>query len=372
MKILTICYEYPPLGGGGAPVCEGLCESLVDRGHHVDVVTSLAKNLPAEEQRNGVSIYRTRCLRRHVHYTTTFELLTGIFPALRKAAELCRTTDYDLIHCHFIVPSGIVSWLLARQTGTPYLITAHGSDIPGYNEDRFNLSHKLIWPVWKRIVNGSRSTVTPTRYLGHLLNRQIDKKGEVIPNGINLQRPGPVQPANRILMVSRIFERKGVDILLRAFSGMNTDWELVIAGDGPLLENAKELAAELGITVQFLGHVDKAQLPDLYQSAKVFVLPSSRENFPVVLLEALAAGCAIITTHGSGCSEVVGEAGILVESGSPQALRLALEELLADESQIEMLRRKSLQQVEKFTWQHISGKYEALYHQLLLQAHERP
>lgn len=85
MNILTICYEYPPPGGGGSPVCEGLCESLVTRGHHVD------------------------------------------------------------------------------------LVTVHGSDVPGYNPDRFGLAHRLIRPVWKRIVRSSRSIVTPTTYLGNLL-----------------------------------------------------------------------------------------------------------------------------------------------------------------------------------------------------------
>jgi glycosyltransferase involved in cell wall biosynthesis len=166
-------------------------------------------------------------------------------------------------------------------------------------------------------------------------------------------------------MVSRIFERKGVDILLQAFAELDTDWELVIAGDGPFLETAKDLAAKLGIVVQFLGHVDKAQLPALYKSARIFVLPSSRENFPVVLLEALAAGCAIITTHGSGCTEVVGEAGILVEPGSPQALARELAGLLADEQRIETLRRESLQRIEEFSWQHIAARYEAHYHRIL-------
>lgn len=314
MKVLTICYEYPPLGGGGAPVCEGLCESLVNKGHHVDVVTSLAADLPAEERRNGVTIYRTCCLRRHLHYTTAFELLTGILPALQKAVERFR-----------------------------YL--------------------------WKRIVNTSRSIVTPTSYLATLLNNYREKQQlEIIPNGIYLPENSPVRPGNRILMVSRIFQRKGVDILLQAFADLDTDWELVIAGDGPFLETAKNLAAELGIAVQFLGHVDKAQLPALYQSARIFVLPSSHENFPVVLLEALAAGCAIISTSGSGCPEVVGEAGILVEPGSPQALSRALAGLLADEQRLETLRHESLQRIEKFSWQNVAARYEAHYQRVLEQS----
>jgi len=373
MNILTICYEYPPLGGGGSPVCEGLCESLVTRGHHVDLVTSQFADLPVEEQRNGVNIHRTRCLRRHVHYTTTLEMLSGILPAMHKAVELSGNTAYDLVHCHFIVPSGLVSYLLATKTGLPYLITVHGSDVPGYNPDRFGLAHRLIRPVWKRIVRSSRSIVTPTTYMGNLLKTHADpREMEVIPNGIHLPERGPAQPKNRIMMVSRIFERKGVDVLLRAYAELDTDWELVIAGDGPYLKAAKALAGKLGVTVHFLGHVDKTQLPALYESARIFVLPSSRENFPVVLLEALKGGCAIITTKGSGCSEVVGEAGLLVEPGSARDLANALAGLLADEQRIETLRQQSLQHIREFSWERIAARYEEHYRRILRQPRQPP
>ena len=209
-------------------------------------------------------------------------------------------------------------------------------------------------------------------YLGDLLKTHAETREiEVIPNGIYLPEHSPAQPKNRILMVSRIFERKGVDVLLRAYAELDTDWELVIAGDGPYLEAAKALAGELGVTVHFLGHVDKAQLPALYESARIFVLPSLRENFPVVLLEALAGGCAIITTKGSGCSEVVGEAGLLVEPESSEDLANALAGLLTDEQQIETQRQKSLQRVREFSWERIAARYEEHYRHLLRQPRQQ-
>jgi glycosyltransferase involved in cell wall biosynthesis len=144
MKLLCINYEYPPIGGGGGVVSQGLAEALVQHGYSIDVVTSGMRDLPCYEEKNGVRIHRVRCIRRYRHYVTLPEMCTLILPLYRKALELIGKNHYDLNHTHFVVPSGIVSYLLRKQTGLPYLITAHGSDIPGYNPDRFNFAHLLI------------------------------------------------------------------------------------------------------------------------------------------------------------------------------------------------------------------------------------
>ena len=65
MRILCICYEYPPVGGGGASFCEGINEAFVRAGHDVDIVTSGMPDIAARETRNGVGIYRVPCRRRH-------------------------------------------------------------------------------------------------------------------------------------------------------------------------------------------------------------------------------------------------------------------------------------------------------------------
>ena len=366
MNILTICYEYPPLGGGGAPVCEGLCESLVKLGHNVDVVTSMHKNLAANEHRKGVRIFRTRCIRRHSHYTTTAEMATGLYPAYRKALELSQTNKYDLLHCHFIVPSGLVSSALSRKTGIPYLITVHGSDVPGYNPDRFSLAHKMIKPVWRYVIGGCKTSVTPSSYLESLLkNSAANARTDIIPNGWTIPRERSSLKRNRILMVSRMFKRKGVDILIDAVASIDSKWELVIAGDGPYLQTAIERAQKKKISATFLGHVNKKDLPELYRSAKIFAFPSIRENFPVVLLEAMAEGCAIVTTKGSGCSEVVGDAALLVQPGNLIELRSAITRLIDNETLMEDLGRRSYKQSLKFSWTTIAKRYESLYHRIL-------
>ncbi len=77
----------------------------------------------------------------------------------------------------------------------------------------------------------------------------------------------------------------------------------------------------------------RANLCSNYRSSKIFVMPSSQENFPIVLLEAMAAGCTVITTSGSGCEEVVGSSAITIEPESPSAIHTALVSLLNHDDQ---------------------------------------
>lgn len=362
MRILVICYEYPPIGGGGAPACQGVCEAQVRLGHEVDVVTSGMSDLPEMEWRHGVAIHRVRCWRRHRHYSNTGELLTGLRPAYRKAMQLVRENRYDLIHCHFAVPSGLVARAVARKTGLPYILTAHGSDIPGYNPDRFNFVHKMITPTWQSIVSEATIVNTPSEYLRDLLQAQLDVPVDIIPYGFNPPADPGVERKDRVLVVTRMFERKGVQHVIDAMSQIKTGWQLCIAGDGPYLPTLKEQAAKLDLDVDFRGYVRGQDLVDLYHSAKVFALPSSSDNFPVVLLEAMGAGCATVTTSGTGCAEVVGDAGVTIEHGDPSQLRNALESLVNDPARVKSLREAALERVQRYHWDRVGKEYEALYY----------
>ena len=361
MRILVICYEYPPVGGGGATFCEACCEALVQSGHEVDVVTSGMADLPTFEQRNGVDIHRVRCFRRHRYYATSPELLTQVYPSYRKALELQLTQPYDVCHCHFVVPSGLTAYMLQKKTGLPYVLTAHGSDIPGYNPDRFSCLHRLIRPAWTRIMRASDAVTTPSRFLRGLINRQIDIPVQVVPCGFDpISRDGVVR-RNRLLVASRVVERKGIQFLIRALEQIDTDWEICVAGDGPYLPEVKKLAAELSVRVNFLGFIPRDKLIRLYESARVFVFPSIQENFPLVLLEAMAGGCAIVTTSAPGCAEVVGDAAVKVKPGCPNALREAVSRLLTDGREIERLGKLGAERIADLAWCRIIERYEAVF-----------
>jgi glycosyltransferase involved in cell wall biosynthesis len=161
-----------------------------------------------------------------------------------------------------------------------------------------------------------------------------------------------------------MFERKGIQFFLRALQGMKLHHEVHIVGDGPYLPALKALAGELGVDARFWGWLDRgsAELRNLYDSSEIYVFPSEAENFPLVLLEAMRAGAAIITTKGTGCAEVVGDTALLVGPRDPESIRAALTRLTADR---ELCRRLSVsaqaRMRDNFTWPAVAGRYLECY-----------
>jgi glycosyltransferase involved in cell wall biosynthesis len=362
MRILSFTYEYPPIGGGGSAVASSLNETLVAQGHSVDVVTSGMLNLPQQELVQGVNVHRFRCWRRYRYYSTIAELATTLIPSYRLASQLIAANRPDIIHTHFVFPSGVVAYWLSQRFGIPYVLTAHGSDVPGYNPDRFEGTHRLLQPVWRHIIRNAAALVSPSQFLAHLIRRNIDIEGiRIIPNGY---MPAPAQAQLRrkmILVVSRMFPRKGVQHFITSLCGMQTDWEVVIAGDGPHLDALKDLAARNGVSIRFTGFIDKVQLRALYEQAGILVCPSTRENFPVVLLEGMDAGCAIITTDAPGCTEAIGDAGVIVEAGNPTQIRAAIQMLMKDEDKRATLSQRALDRSSAFRWSAIAEAYMSVF-----------
>ena len=371
---MCINYEYPPIGGGGGVVCQGLIRNLAGMGFQIDVVTSGFCGQQACEMNDGVRIFRVPCLRLHRHYVTTLELVTVLYPLYKKALELTRQRSYAFNHTHFIVPSAVVSYLLWRKTGLPYIITAHGSDVPGYNPDRFDIVHRIIRKPWEAIIKHSRMITTPSRYLKGLIQKKIDHPITIIPNGFDFftHRTNGQVKQNRIVLVTRMFERKGVQFFLRAIAGLKSDWEILIAGDGPYLPTLKEEARINKVPVKFLGFIQGRRLAELYQSARIFVFPSIQENFPMVLLEAMNAGCAVITTNAPGCMEVVDDAAMLVQRGAVAPLRQALVELMNNPLAIKTYAAKSLKRAEAFYWSSVSRQFADLFQSLGTAGRQTP
>ena len=369
MNILCMTYEYPPVGGGGANVAHPLAATLVSRGHTVDVVTSGMRDLPARETMDGVNVHRVRCVRRHRHFTTTAELMTYVWPAYSKALELTKAKQFDLNHTHFAIPTGLASWLLYKKTGLPYVTTIHGSDVPGYNPDRFQIAHALVRPAWRRVVQDSTRIVSASHFLKGLIQKHIDVPVDIVRNGYAPKFTGSLSSGkkNRVLVVTRMFPRKGVQYFIDALSGLKHDWEVVVAGDGPYLPALKAQVKRLGLNVRFVGFVQGDTLAELYATSKIFVFPSLQENFPTVLLEAMEAGCAIITTSSDGCAEVVGDAGIATLPERSDQIRNALALLMSDEGRIRTFSARARERINQFRWPRIASQYETVMQHSLPQ-----
>lgn len=366
MNVLTLCYEFPPIGGGGSHVVAGLSAELVRAGHDIDIVSMRFGHLRTREVASGARIHRVSCFRRSASICSPPEMGLYLARALPLAQRLTRERPYDLIHAHFIFPDGVLARTLHRRTGLPYVITAHGSDVPGYNPDRFRLLHRLLQPMWQRVVSEAALVVSPSTNLSRLIQHARPSARIVeIPNGI---APGKYRAdrvrAKRLLVVARLFERKGVQHLIEALAGVEHDHEIHVVGTGPFQDRLVALAAGLRVPVIFHGWLepDSPQLRELYETASIFVLPSHMENFPIVLLEAMTAGLAIVTTRGTGCDEVVADAGILVRPGDVEALRAAVVGLMQDPLRCRALGRAANRHMRRrFSWAAVAARYVDVY-----------
>lgn len=362
-----LSYEFPPLGGGGAKVVDGLSAELVSLGHQVDLVTMAYGDLPRHQTVNGVALHRVPCLRRRREICHPPELLSYVASAIPRALRMVRRARYDAHHAHFIFPDGIIAYALWRRTGMPYLITTHGSDVPGYNPDRFIVHHKLLAPLWHLVTSRAAELVCPSGALQRLVQRANGHSPlRLIPNGVSPHRFNPNRPKeDRILIVTRMFERKGVQHALEALAGLELGgYRTSIVGEGPYLAELRQQARRHGVEVDFHGWLenDSEELRRLFETSRIFMFPSEVENFPIVLLEAMAAGMAIITTRATGCAEVVGDAAITVEVRNPGEIREAVRQLTADRERCTRLGRAARERMERrYAWRVVADRYVDAY-----------
>ena len=370
MKILTLNYEFPPVGGGAAPVSLELCRQLVSLGHQVDVITMRYKNTPRYQELDGVGIYRTPALRRRPDICRTHEMLTYPLGAFRKANHLLKEKQYDLIHAHFIIPTGLLAWLINRKNKIPLVVTCHGSDVPGYNPDRFKLMHRILTPAWKFLAEKANVLFCPSGYLKNLIAGQSSKASLcVIPNGLSIEilpQDALASKEKQILLCSRLLPRKGFQYLIEAVKDLSLDWQVNIVGDGPYRQRLEKLAAASKTPIRFWGWLDRndPQFKKLYQAGSIFVFPSEAENFPTVLLDALASGMAVITSSAGGCPEVVGNAAVLVEPANTEQLKEKLLALVENPQLRQSLSSAALQRAKEFTWPAITQRYAELFEKL--------
>jgi glycosyltransferase involved in cell wall biosynthesis len=369
MRILTLSYEYPPLGGGGAKVVFGLSRELARLGHEIDIVTMGYGDLARQESSDGVTIHRLRQTRRDNIICHTSEMIRHELRALPTVLQLIKQNNYDLNHSHFIFPDGVCALVAQKITGLPYLLTVHGSDVPDYNPDRFTNQHKMLQPVWQAVVGGARSLVCPSAHIRSLVLAQRRTANTcIIPNGLDPERlDSQRKKVPRVLVVTRMFRRKGVHKLIEAVKDSELPIEINIVGDGPYLPQLRELAEGSATPIKFWGWLDNdsKELKDIYETSSIFTFLSASENFPINLLEAMAAGMAIVTTPETGCGEVVDDCAIKVNPDAPEEIRDALMTLSQDPNMRAELGQRARQRLEQqFTWHAIAAQYDRLYREL--------
>ncbi|HLF28888.1 MAG TPA: glycosyltransferase [Anaerolineae bacterium] len=337
MNILHIYKDYFPVLGGIENHIRVLAEASAARGQQVTVlVTSLDRRTQIETL-NGVSVIKTG---RWLNISSA-PISPAMFGWARRLGRLA-----DIVHLHSPYPPGETLHLFSGSRAQT-VITYH-SDIVRQKTLR-RVYRPLLWRVLAR---ADRIIATSPRYIdtSPFLQRFRDKC-TVAPLGVDLNRFAAADPArvasirnqltnqptrHVILSVGKLRHYKGFDTLIEALPDL-LDARLVIVGSGPLEDTLRECATLCSVAdrVTFAGEVPDADLPAYYHAADLFVLPANAraEAFGAVLVEAMAAGLACVTTEvGTGTSWVVqdGVTGLVVPPRDPALLAQAIRSLLAN------------------------------------------
>lgn len=266
--------------------------------------------------------------------------------ALAALVAIARRFKPHVVHTH-LAKAGFVGRLAARVAGARVVVhTYHGSVFQGYFGRRESRLYVAI-ERWLARLSTRLVAITPSgRRELVTLGIARDEKIALIPLGLDLAplRAGPERadarealglPASApvVGIVARLVPIKDVGTFLRAVAQVaNTHPDLValIAGDGAERTALEALAASLGIAdrCRFLGF--RADVARLYAALDVLALTSLNEGSPVSVIEAMAAGCAVVATAVGGVPDVVRaeETGLLVPARDPEAVAGAMVRLL--------------------------------------------
>lgn len=358
MNILVLNYEFPPIGGGASPVSYDISRHLAQCGHRVTVVTMQYKGLEKHEIVEGIEIYRLPCIRKKSNVCHPWEQLSYIFSAILFLNRYLQSNSFDIVHTHFIIPTGAVAWYLKKKYKLPYVITAHGSDVLGHNNKRFQILYQLLRKPWCGIVKAARAVISPSVHLIDLMKKSEKNANYVyIQNGIDTDLFYSDEKQKSILIMCRLQETKGVQIVLQAISKIDMgEWKLDIVGDGPYRSALEIMAEELHISnnVVFHGWIEnksREQLQFLAQ-ASVFVSASRVENCPVSVLEALCSGCRVLVSDIAGHREILRENGEYFSVDNAGDCARKLEKLMNEESYTLALDKK------KWDWENVISQYE--------------
>jgi 2-deoxystreptamine N-acetyl-D-glucosaminyltransferase/2-deoxystreptamine glucosyltransferase len=209
------------------------------------------------------------------------------------------------VHAHWLGAG-----LAALACGKPFVLQLWGTDV--------EVARRLRAPA-RRVVRAARIVICASHALAEDARELGAREIRVIPSGVDVpEHTGEPAEPPEVLFVGRLSAEKGILELLQAADGMT----LAVAGDGPL--RAQVPGA--------LGFVRHHELAPLYERAAVVAVPSRREGFGVVALEAMASGRPVVASAVGGLLDIVvdGATGLLVPPGDVPALRAALERLLED------------------------------------------
>lgn len=330
--------------------------------------------IPNHEKISGIDVYHPRYiiipnLLRFLHGVSLYHSLK------RLINELLRDQRYDLINAHWVFPDGAAAVRIAKELDLPIIVTAHGCDINLYS------TYRLRRIQIRNALHEADSISTVSSALKQkILGLGIsDQKVRVIPNGVDLNQFFPIDQASCrrhlglplsariILYVGALDTVKGLEYLIEATAQVHNTYQnlfVAIVGDGPLHQKLVHKIRELHLTnrVKLFGAKSHDEIPLWMNACDLFCLPSLREGWPCVIMEALACGKPVVVSRVGGTPEIVNEKnGYLIDPGHVPQLAQGLEKALQSSWVPEEIR----DMLRGFSWEVSAKKYYTEYTDLL-------
>jgi GalNAc-alpha-(1->4)-GalNAc-alpha-(1->3)-diNAcBac-PP-undecaprenol alpha-1,4-N-acetyl-D-galactosaminyltransferase len=298
---------------------------------------------------------------KYLPSSSLFEAIKSNFVYVKKICKTVKTNQIDIL-IGFTTSVNILTIISSMFLNKPNLISERNNpDVTVPNIFWRNL-RKFSYPFTSGLI------VQTELIKGYYQKSIQENKIKIIPNPIDeimlSTRKDYGQRENIILTVGRLDKNKNQRLLIEAFANLNVaNWKLVIAGDGVLREEYKELTVSLGISdkVDFVGNV--ANVSDYYNKAKIFVFTSKSEGFPNALLEAMSFGLPCISTDcPSGPSEIIknNENGYLVEVNNRRQLERRLINLMDNPELCMEFSAKALTSTVKFNIKEVYKQWDTL------------
>ena len=401
--ICMVTTSYPKHDGDTtAPFIAGMAEHVVQRGRRVDVVLPARRDLQAGV-RAGVHLhpywYMPFAQLRRWGYAESMEAdvrLRGVAYVMAPSAlaatalrtfQVAARARSGVIHAHWVIPNGPPAAQVARLLRRPLVVSLHGSDI--HLAEKNQVAGRLARSAFRQaaIVTACSPDLAER---AHALGAPLERL-HVLPYGVSADefRPDAAARARAraqlgladstvmILGLGRMVYKKGFGVAVDAMRQLRDhDVVLALAGEGDIRAELERQVAALGLSdrVIFPGAVARAEAPAWFAACDIFALPSMHDSagnvdgLPNVLLEALAAGRAVVASDLAGVQLVLedGKHGLIVPENDSAALAAAFARLIAAPDLRDRLGAAARRRVlDAFTWRHCADRLDALYEKAL-------
>lgn len=354
-------FDRFPDGGGIENQIWGISNELVKQGHEVHILTR-NRGFGFMEL-NGINIHG-------INTSLDDQVLTRLIFS-KNAVHKIKEIKPDVLNL-----SERFSAYFPSKLDIPKTFTTHNSDAFSFYRKYaydYNKLNFFFFDIKKKCEENVMLRSNIVIALNKSIERYLQFRGiesKVIPNAIDLSLYKKNGDDNFILYAGRLNKLKGIDYLIKAYSGIQTTHRLMIIGSGPDDCRLKKLVGIHKLTdrVDFIQWVNPYMLREYLSNCSVFVLPSLFETFGIVLLEAMACGKPVIASDIMGPRDIItdGKDGLLFEKGNITDLKSNLEECLADDSfrrKLGMNARINIE--ENYTFKKITQKLIEVYRCLI-------